>query len=126
MNIVDFVCKEKAKEEASAKINTKYKCKNGKNDVDNFAITIKIDADIEQYFRNIEAVSIIETLKTKGAIDVKTTNKKEYINDLIRADMLKTLNVSPNESDPNKWIDAYKKYASEYGIRDQINEKKRR
>lgn len=114
----------KASKQVMDNFKTSYKCKNGNDDKDNFAITIKIDADIEQYFRNIEAVSVIEAIKSKGEIDIKTTNKKEYINNLIRADMLRTLNISQNETDPNKWIDAYKKYASEYGIKDQVSKKR--
>ena len=76
---------------------------------DNYTITFKIDADIEDYLKNISYISFIET-QTKG-IDAT-----EYVNKLIREDMLKTLNIDASEKDPNKWIDAYNKYKSKKGL----------
>lgn len=86
-----------------------YKYKNGEDKKDNYTITFKIDADIEDYLKNISYISFIEN-KTKG-IDAT-----EYVNNLIREDMLKTLKVDTSENDPNKWIDAYNKYKSKNGL----------
>lgn len=97
------------------KEQNKYKCKNGDTHSDNFAITIKIDADIEQFLRNIDVITFIETAKTG---EIETITKNEYVNDLIRKDMLRMLNI-PNETDPNKWIKAYKDYAKKHGVKDR-------
>lgn len=86
-----------------------YKYKNGEDKKDNYTITFKIDADIEDYLKNISYISFIEN-KTKG-IDAT-----EYVNNLIREDMLKTLKIDTSENDPNKWIDAYNKYKSKNGL----------
>ena len=86
-----------------------YKYKNGKDKTNNYTITFKIDADVEDYLKNIGYISFIEN-KTKG-IDAT-----EYVNNLIRADMLKTLNIDASEQDFNKWIDAYNKYKSKNGL----------
>ena len=42
-----------------------------------------------------------------------------YVNDLIRADLKKRLNIKENESNPNKWIDAYREYATKNNIKDK-------
>lgn len=76
---------------------------------ENYTITFKIDADIEDFLKNISYISFIET-QTKG-IDAT-----EYVNNLIRQDMLKILKVDASEKDPNKWIDAYNKYKSKKGL----------
>lgn len=63
------------------------KYKNGKNHKENFVTTLKIDADLEGFFKNISIVSFIETAKKgKGT----STTKNEYVNDLIREKMLET------------------------------------
>ena len=95
----------------------KYKWKNDENHRDNFAITFKIDADIEQYLRNIDVITFIETAKTG---EIQTITKNEYVNNLIRQDMLRMLNI-PNETDPNKWIKAYKDYAEKHGVKDRTD-----
>ncbi len=67
--------------------NEVSKYKNGKNRSNNYMITIKIDADIEGFFKNISIVSFIESAKKgKGT----STTKNEYVNDLIREKMLET------------------------------------
>lgn len=67
--------------------NEVSKYKNGRNRSNNYMITIKIDADIEGFFKNISIVSFIETAKKgKGT----STTKNEYVNDLIREKMLET------------------------------------
>lgn len=91
------------------KVVNGYKYKNGVDKKDNYTITFKIDADIEDYLKNISYISFIEN-KTKGL------DATEYVNALIREDMLKTLNIDASEKDPNKWIDAYNKYKSKKGL----------
>jgi hypothetical protein len=94
---------------AMDKVVNGYKYKNGVDKKDNYTITFKIDADIEDYLKNIGYISFIEN-KTKGL------DATEYVNTLIREDMLKTLNIDASEKDPNKWIDAYNKYKSKKGL----------
>lgn len=94
-----------------------YKYKNKSNASNNYAITFKIDADLEQYLKNIEIITFIDTMQT-GTI--KSTTKNEYVNDLIRADLKKRLNIPQDETNPNKWIDAYKDYCKKYGITDNV------
>jgi hypothetical protein len=73
------------KKESKPKTNTKksdtidHKKTNGKNKKDNYSITFKIDADIEDYLKNI--------------LWINRKTKNEYVNDLIRADMIKRLNL---------------------------------
>lgn len=76
---------------------------NGINKKNNYTITFKIDADIDDYLKNIEWVKFIE--------DRTATNKNKYVNDLIRADFLKTMKLKPgatNEDIQDKWQE-YKK-----------------
>lgn len=94
---------------AMDKVVNGYKYKNGVDKKDNYTITFKIDADIEDYLKNIGYISFIEN-KTKGL------DATEYVNALIREDMLKILNIDASEKDPNKWIDAYNKYKSKKGL----------
>ena len=94
---------------AMDKVVNGYKYKNGIDKKDNYTITFKIDADIEDYLKNIGYISFIEN-KTKGL------DATEYVNALIREDMLKTLNIDASEKDPIKWIDAYNKYKSKKGL----------
>lgn len=93
-----------------------YKYKNGKNASDNYALTFKIDADLEQYLKNIEIITFIDTMRTG---EIQSTTKNEYVNDLIRADLKKRLGIKASETDPNKWIDAYKEYCKKYGVKDK-------
>lgn len=73
------------KKESEPKTNTKksdtidHKKTNGTNKKDNYSITFKIDADIEDYLKNI--------------LWINRKTKNEYVNDLIRADMIKRLNL---------------------------------
>ena len=73
------------KKEKKTKTNTKrsdtidHKKSNGTNKKDNYSITFKIDADIEDYLKNI--------------LWINRKTKNEYVNDLIRADMIKRLNL---------------------------------
>lgn len=92
-----------------------YKYKNGKDKTDNYTITFKIDADIEPFLKNIDKITFINSMET-GAIE--TTTATDYVNELIRADLKKRFNIASDETDSNKWIDAYNKYAKKYGLKD--------
>lgn len=76
---------------------------NGKNRKDNYTITFKIDADVEDYLKHIEWIKILETREN--------TNKNKYVNDLIRQDMIKLLKLKSNASyeDIQQAWDEYKK-----------------
>ena len=72
-----------------------HKKTNGKNKTDNYSITFKIDADIEDYLKNI--------------LWINRKNKNEYVNDLIRADMIKRLNLK-EDANYNELQTAWDKY----------------
>lgn len=77
---------------------------NGVNKKDNYAITFKIDADVEDYLRNITWINFIES-----RIE---TNMNKYINDLIRTEMLNLLGLSKNASSDeikSKWYEYKRK-----------------
>lgn len=74
--------KQKTKTKKSDKID--HKKTNGTNKKDNYSITFKIDADIEDYLKNI--------------LWINRKTKNQYVNDLIREDMLKLLKLSKNAS----------------------------
>lgn len=59
-----------------------HKKTNGTNKKDNYAITFKIDEDITDYLKNI--------------LWINRKTKNQYVNDLIRADMIKRLNLKSN------------------------------
>lgn len=61
-----------------------YKKTNGTNKKDNYTISFKIDEDIKDYLQNI--------------LWINRKTKNEYVNDLIRADMLKRLNLNEDAS----------------------------
>lgn len=76
---------------------------------DNKAITIKIDADIEGYLNNIAVITFIDSIK-QGK-QPKSINQTEFINQLIRKDLIKRLNLKDNASDEvinSEWL-KYKK-----------------
>lgn len=93
-----------------------YKYKNGKNTTDNYALTFKIDADLDIFLKNIEIISVINTMES-GKVYAPTKN--EYVNDLIRADLKKRLGIKASETNPSVWIDAFKEYCKKYGIKDK-------
>jgi hypothetical protein len=77
---------------------------NGVNKKDNYAITFKIDADVEDYLRNITWINFIES-----RIE---TNMNKYINELIRGEMLNLLGLSKNASSDeikSKWYEYKRK-----------------
>lgn len=73
----------------------------------NYTITFKIDADIEQYLKNIDKITYIED-RAKNPLTATGKDATTYVNDLIRADLKKRLKLSDKEDDFNKWIDGYK------------------
>lgn len=82
--------------------NKKYK--NGVNLNDNYTITFKIDADIEDYLKNIEKIAFIESVKS-GKID--STTRTEFVNDLIREQHYKLIGASDEDTAEdinNKWL----------------------
>lgn len=81
---------------------------NGVNKSDNFTLTIKFDANIEDYLKNIEKVTFIESMK-KGYADYM--NKTQYINSLIKKDLLELLGLDDKATSDEmllKWLE-YKK-----------------
>lgn len=77
---------------------------NGKNKNDNYTITFKIDADVEDYLKNITWINFIES-----RIE---TNMNKYVNNLIRQEMYKLLNISNNTSAEevnSKWYEYKRK-----------------
>jgi hypothetical protein len=77
---------------------------NGKNKNDNYTITFKIDADVEDYLKNITWINFIES-----RIE---TNMNKYVNNLIRQEMYKLLNISNNASAEevnSKWYEYKRK-----------------
>lgn len=83
--------------------HSNYKYKNADNKSNNATITIKLDADIEQFLLNIQWIKFIE--------DRESINETEYINRLIRADLKRTLKIPQDANDPKQWINAYNEYA---------------
>lgn len=77
---------------------------NGKNKNDNYAITFKIDADVEDYLRNITWINFIES-----RIE---TNMNKYVNNLIRQEMYQLLGLDKNASSEevkSKWYEYKRK-----------------
>lgn len=71
--------------QASIKDHTKTIDAEGRvNKKNNYALTFKIDADIDDYLKNI--------------LWINRKTKNQYVNDLIRADMLKTLKLKDTAS----------------------------
>ena len=85
----------KTKSKKNDKID--HKKTNGTNKKDNYSITFKIDADIEDFLKNI--------------LWINRKTKNQYVNDLIRADMIKLLNLNDDASydEIQKAWDKYKK-----------------
>lgn len=77
---------------------------NGKNKNDNYTITFKIDADVEDYLRNITWINFIES-----RIE---TNMNKYVNNLIRQEMYQLLGLNKNataEEVKTKWYEYKRK-----------------
>lgn len=90
-------------------INTDFDKKiNGINKKDNYTSTFKIDADIDDYLKNIEKVTFIENFKN-GYADF--LDKTKYVNSLIRKDFIETLGLNEEATSDEllmKWLE-YKK-----------------
>jgi uncharacterized protein YlbG (UPF0298 family) len=83
--------------------NSKYK--NGDNLNNNYTITFKIDADIEDYLKNIEKIVFIESVKS-GKIESIT--RTEFVNNLMREQMYKLIGASVKDDADTinkKWLD---------------------
>ena len=101
--------KQRAKQEKLNNITasndaSKVIYKNGENLNDNYTITFKIHADIEDYLRNIEKIAFIESVKS-GKID--STTRTEFVNDLIREQFYKLIDASDDDTADdinNKWL----------------------
>lgn len=78
--------------------------KNNKNKTDNYAITFKIDADIDDFLKNIEVVTFIETMKVG---EIESITKTTYVNKLIREDMLRIF----KENNVSTWEDYKEKFS---------------
>ena len=65
------------------------KYKNGKDRKDNFITTFKVDADLEKYYKNIPMIILIESIKNNWTLEKTTV--QDYLNTLIRNDMLNFL-----------------------------------
>lgn len=90
--------------------NKKYK--NGVNLNDNYTITFKIDADIEDYLKNIEKIAFIESVKS-GKIN--STTRTEFVNNQIREQYYKLIGASDKDSIETinkKWL----KYKSDNNL----------
>lgn len=85
--------KEDSKEQLKPVVKQKnHKLANGTNKKANYTITLKIDADIEDFFKNI--------------LWINRKTRNQYVNDLIRQDMLKLLgldNTATFEEIQEKW-----------------------
>ena len=83
-----------------------YDAKSGNyNKTNNYTITFKIDADIDDYLKNIDKIFFIESIKS-GKIE--STTKTEFVNNLIREQYYKLIGAS-NKDDADtirkKWLD---------------------
>lgn len=91
---------------------TKSKYKNGLNLNDNYTITFKIDADIEDYLKSIEKIAFIESVKS-GKIN--STTRTEFVNNQIREQYYKLIGASDKDSIETinkKWL----KYKSDNNL----------
>jgi len=81
-----------------------YDAKSGNyNKKNNYTITFKIDEDLKDYFKNIEKITFIESVKS-GKIE--STTKTEFVNGLIREQFYKLIgatNKDTAEDINNKW-----------------------
>ena len=96
--------KEVSKDIAPITINDNSKLKNNINKNNNYTITFKIDADIDDYLKNIDKIFFIESVKS-GKIESIT--KTEFVNNLIRQEMYKLIGASvKDDADAinKKWL----------------------
>ena len=86
---------ESKKVEIKETRGTNNKLKNNTNKLANYTITFKIDADVEDYLKNI--------------LWINRKTRTEYVNELIRDDMKSLLKVKPNAND-NELLKAWEDY----------------
>ena len=83
-----------------------YDAKSGNyNKTNNYTITFKIDADIDDYLKNIDKIFFIESVKSGK---IKSTTKTEFVNDLIREQYYKLIGASDKddaETISKKWLE---------------------
>lgn len=83
-----------------------YDAKSGNyNKTNNYTITFKIDADIDDYLKNIDKIFFIESVKSGK---IKSTTKTEFVNDLIREQYYKLIGASVKDDADTiskKWLD---------------------
>lgn len=90
----------------SEDIKKTYDAKSGNyNKTNNYTITFKIDADIDEYLKLIDKITFIESIKS-GKIE--STTKTEFVNNLIREQYYKLIGASDKDSAETinkKWLD---------------------
>ncbi len=83
-----------------------YDAKSGNyNKTNNYTITFKIDADIDDYLKNIDKIFFIESIKS-GKIE--STTKTEFVNNLIREQYYKLIGASDKDDADTinkKWLE---------------------
>ena len=75
------------------------------NKTNNYTITFKIDADIDEYLKLIDKITFIESVKS-GKIE--STTKTEFVNNLIRQQYYKLIGASDKDDADTiskKWLD---------------------
>ena len=103
-NTTREVKKEVLSDIAPTTSNSNKKLKNNINKSNNYTITFKIDADIDDYLKNIDKITFIESIKS-GKIN--STTKTEFVNNLIRQEMYKLIGVSDKDDADTinqKWL----------------------
>lgn len=94
------------KEQLHIKVNINdLKAKNGANKNDNYTITFKIDADIEDYLKLIDKITFIESAKS-GKIESIT--RTEFVNKLIREqfyNLIKATSKDTADDINRKWLE---------------------
>lgn len=78
--------------------------KDGETITGNSTVSFKIDADIEEYFKNIDKITFIESIKQGKP---KSLTKKELLNSLIRREFYKLIGASDKDTSDSiekKWL----------------------
>lgn len=99
----EVIRKDVSDDIAPIKSNDNQKLKNNVNKSSNYTITFKIDADIDDYLKNIDKITFVESLKS-GKIE--STTKTEFVNGLIREQFYKLIGASSKDTSEdikNKW-----------------------
>lgn len=98
--------KPNKKVNVSDEVKKTYDAKSGNyNKTNNYTITFKIDADIDDYLKNIDKITFIESVKSGK---VESTTKTEFVNNLIREQYYKLIGASDKddaETISKKWLE---------------------